>query len=215
MSLPFDAGQFFRVFARYNEAVWPAQIALVLAALAILALLALRRDWADRAICALLALLWAWMAIVYHFGFFAAINPAALLFGMVFLVGAAAFFWSGALRGWVRFSARAATSRAVGYLLIAYALLGYPLASFALGHRYPATPTFGLPCPTTIFTLGVLAFQRAPCRIEVLIVPLAWALIASHAAWLLGVYEDFGLLLAGVALLSIAPRTCFMMKGRT
>jgi Family of unknown function (DUF6064) len=35
MPLPFDARQFFEVFARYNTAVWPAQIVLHVAALSV------------------------------------------------------------------------------------------------------------------------------------------------------------------------------------
>jgi hypothetical protein len=215
MNLPFDTGQFFGVFARYNEAVWPAQFALMLVALAILVLLGLRREWADRTICALLAGLWAWMAVVYHIGFFAAINPAALLFGIAFLVGAGTLAWSGAVRGLVRFDNRALSSRVGGYALIAFALVLYPLATFALGQRYPAIPTFGLPCPTTVFTLGVLALQRAPCRFDVLAVPLLWTLVSSQAAWRLEVYQDFGLLAAAVAVSAICVCPNFITRGKT
>jgi hypothetical protein len=86
VTLPFDVAQFFAVFARYNAAVWPTQI--VLTALAVAAiLLALRsRGWSDRAVGAVLGFFWIWMGAVYHWGFFRAINPAAALFGGLFVL---------------------------------------------------------------------------------------------------------------------------------
>jgi hypothetical protein len=80
-------------------------------------------------------------------------------------------------------------------LLIAYALIGYPLIGASLGHRYPAAPTFGLPCPTTIFTLGVLVMGR-PVPRHLLLVPVAWAIVGGFAACRLGVAEDSGLPIA-------------------
>ena len=40
------------------------------------------------------------------------------------------------------------------------ALVAYPVLSAMLGREFPEMPTFGLPCPTTIFTLGLLAFLK-------------------------------------------------------
>jgi hypothetical protein len=79
-----------------------------------------------------------------------------------------------------------------------YALIGYPALGWAFGHRYPAAPTFGVPCPTTIFTLGLLLWglERLPWR--VVVVPLLWAGVGTSAAATLGITEDFGLPLAGI-----------------
>jgi hypothetical protein len=59
-------------------------------------------------------------------------------------------------------------------------------------------PTFGLPCPTTIFTIGTLCLLRTPFPRHVLGAPFLWAAIGSQAAFLLGVYQDLGLLAAGL-----------------
>jgi len=75
MHPPFTAEQFFDVFRRYNEAVWPAQVALV--AVALLALMAafranVRRSWRwGQMAIVLLAVLWLWSGIAYHKAFFA------------------------------------------------------------------------------------------------------------------------------------------------
>lgn len=199
MKLPFDAAQFLEVFARYNQAVWPMQLVFYALAVGALLMLALRVRHADRAMSALLALLWAWIGIVYHGMFFREINPAATLFAALFLAGAAAFAWQGVVRARLVFQGAHAVAGAAGMALIAYALVLYPLLSIVFGHPYPAAPTFGLPCPTVIFTLGVLLFLKAPYPRTVFIAPLAWAAIGVQAAVLLGMYEDFGMLLAALA----------------
>lgn len=204
MSLPFSTEQFFAVFTRYNEAVWPAQ--LVLAALAIGVLVAIARGapGAARLGYGLLALLWAWMAIVYHALFFSSINPAAWLFAA--LSGVAALLF--AREATTRPPAPAGTGRPrrlVGWLLVLYALPGYPLVAWAAGQRYPGMPTFGLPCPTTIWTLGVLVLLPGSRR-RLAVVPLLWAVVGTSAAVQLGVPEDFGLPAAALLALPFLVR---------
>jgi hypothetical protein len=204
MSLPFTRMAFFDVFVRYNEAVWPAQFVLYALAVVALGLVFVRRGHADRSIAAILALLWLWMGGVYHLAYFRPINPAASLFGGVFLLGAAAFAWEGVVRGRLRFEPRIRAQSRIALALIAYALVVYPLLALLLGHGYPAMPTFGLPCPTTLFTLGMLALLRPPYPGYVLAVPVLWTLVGVQAALLLGVYEDLGLIFAGAAGLWLA-----------
>lgn len=86
-----------------------------------------------------------------------------------------------------------------GELAQAFALVGYPLAGEMLGHRYPAAPTFGLPCPTTIFTLGVLLMTTPVLSRLQVIAPLLWALIGTTAAFVLGVVQDLALIAAALA----------------
>ncbi len=197
MSLPFTQQQFFEVFGRYNDAVMPLQVGLVLLALSAYVALMVRRRDSDRVISVVLAVLWAW-GTVYHLAFFRAVNPAATLFGVLFVAGAAVFAWSGVWRGRMVFDCESRTRRIAGHAMIAYALVAYPLLSTMLGREFPEMPTFGLPCPTTIFTLGMLAFLSTPVPRHVFAVPIAWALIGAQGAFLLGVYEDLGLLVAGL-----------------
>lgn len=198
MKLPFTPEQFFDVFRQYNEAVWPAQLALNLIALAAIGLLVWRRPYSDRAISGILALLWAWTGIAYHLIFFTTINQAAFAFGAIFVAGAGAFLWAGVVKGQLAFASSHTTHRILGGVLIVFALVAYPALAELFGHGYPAMPTFGLPCPTTIFTIGVLCFLAAPFPRYVLAAPVLWAAIGCQAAFLLGVYQDLGLLVAGI-----------------
>ena len=199
MTLPFTRAAFFEVFVRYNEAVWPAQVFLYSIGIAAVALAVAPRRHAGRAIAGILALLWVWTGAVYHLAYFRPINPAAVAFGAVFLLGGAAFAWEGLVRNRLRFAAASGPRAYAGYALLGYALVVYPLLAIGLGHAYPAMPTFGLPCPTTIFTLGMLALLRPPYPRHVFIAPILWTLVGSQAALLLGVLEDLGLAAAGLA----------------
>lgn len=94
-----------------------------------------------------------------------------------------------------------------GVALIVFALVVYPVWSAYAGHSYPATPTFGLPCPTTIFTIGVLAFAVPPYPRSPLVAPVLWCFVGAQAAFLLGVQPDLGLVaaaLVGIGLLVTA-----------
>jgi hypothetical protein len=65
-------------------------------------------------------------------------------------------------------------------------------------------PLFGIaPCPTTIFTIGVLLMASDRLTLWLSIIPIAWALIGTSAALFLGVPEDLGLAVAVIALLGI------------
>lgn len=193
MSLPFSREEFFGVFARYNEAVWPAQLGLYLVALIALVFAFRRSRDASRGVYAVLAILWLWMAVVYHGAFFFAINPLAALFAVVFLIQAFIFAGLAAQRTVAVIDPLNDFSGWAGGVLVCFGLVFYELLSMAKGHFYPYQPTFGLPCPTTIFTLGLLlwGWQRIP-RFA-LVIPILWACIGTLAAFQLGVAEDLSL----------------------
>ena len=107
MQLPFTRDQFFDLFAAYNEALWPALIALWIASVVASVLLLSSRRPPDRWISALLSAHWAWSALAYHVAFFTSINPAAWVFAALFLVQAALFFWSGVVQGRLSFAPQA------------------------------------------------------------------------------------------------------------
>lgn len=205
MDVPFTVDQFFDVFARYNNGVWPAQWLLNALAVVVVALVVQGRPSHGRWISSALALLWGWMAVAYHFAYFTGINPAAWAFGAISLLGGLWFGWVGVVKRRLHFALGRGLQTWTAGTLVVFALLMYPLAGFMLGNRYPTAPTFGLPCPTTIFTIGILLFAKPPVSRSVFIVPVLWALVGSSAAIALGVYQDLGLLVACiVAIVALA-----------
>ena len=199
MQLPFTIEQFFGVFRLYNSTVWPAQVFLVLLAVLAIVFIALRRPWSGAAASALLALLWVWIGAAYHLAFFARINPVAYGFGALSIAGGLLFAWHGVICRRFEFAFDRSFRTGLGIALLAFALVVYPVWSTLAGHGYPELPTFGLPCPTTIFAIGVLALASGTRLRTVLAVPILWSLVGGQAAFLLDVKPDLGLLVAGVA----------------
>jgi hypothetical protein len=199
MRFPFTIDQFLDVFRRYNAAVWPAQWILGALGLVAIVLALTGRRSASRWVSIILALLWLWMAAAYHLAFFTSINRAAIAFAAAFAVQAAVFTWVAFRTPAVTYRPRSRVAAIIGAVLIIYAIVVYPVLGYALGHRYPAAPTFGVPCPTTILTLGLVVWAGRSLPRRVLVVPLAWSLVATSAAVNLGMIEDFGLLAAAIA----------------
>jgi uncharacterized protein DUF6064 len=197
MSLPFSREEFFDLLAAYNGALWPAVIALWLASvLAGVWLLSSRRS-PGRWLSGLLAVHWAWSAIAYHAVFFTRINPAAWVFAAMFLLQAALFLWSGVIKGRLSFMQPHTAWRSIGWVLVAYAVL-YPAINVVEHGSLLKAPTFGLPCPTTIFTAGLLLM--VPRSRTLAVVPIIWSVIGGSAAVLFGVTADYALPAAGAVL---------------
>jgi hypothetical protein len=206
MGLPFTVEQFVDVFSQYNAAVWPAQTVLTaLAALCVLAMFSNLR-WRGLFISAILAALWLWLALAYHWAFFSRINPLAYAFAAASIAGALLFLWHGVHRRRLHFRWQSRPMDWLGAVLVGYALLIYPVLNALSGHRYPGTATFGLPCPTTLFTIGVLAWLEAPYPRSVLVVPMLWSLVGVQAAFLLDMPADLALAPAALIALVLMAR---------
>jgi hypothetical protein len=197
MQLPFTREQFFDLFAAYNEALWPAVVALWAASAVIVALRLSARRSHDRWVSALLVGHWAWSAVAYHVAFFTRINPAAWLFAALFLSQAVLLFRVGVVQRRLSFAPWDNAWAPLAWGLIAYSL-AYPAIN-ATDHRSLwRIPTFGLPCPTTILTAGVLMLAT-PQSWSLSTVPVIWSAIGGSAAFLLGVRADVALPIAGLA----------------
>ena len=205
MQLPFTKEQFFDLFASYNEALWPAAVALWIASAVILALRLSAPRPHDRWISALLVAHWAWSALAYHVAFFTRINPAAWLFAALFLGQAVLFFRVGVVQRRLSFAPWGNAWAPLAWGLIAYSL-AYPFIN-AIDHlSLVRIPTFGLPCPTTIFTAGALMLATRRSW-SLSIVPVIWSAIGGSAAFLLGVHADMALPIAGIVLTIFSMRS--------
>ena len=198
MKLPFTVEQFLDVFRQYNIAVWPMQIVLILLALVVVYFSVQKKSYSARLIIIILAFFWLWMGIVYHLVYFSTINKAAIVFGASFIIQSFVFLYFGVIKKRLSFRFKADENGIAGMTLVIFALLIYPLIGYWSGHIYPSSPTFGLPCPTTIFTFGILLFSSSKISLWVIIIPVLWSLIGFSAAFSLGVKEDTGLLIAGL-----------------
>ena len=218
MQLPFSLGDFLNVFKTYNQTIFPLQIVFYFIAFLCIYFLFTGNKDLNIKISIALSFFWLWMGIVYHIIFFSTINKAAYIFGAFFIIQGIMFAGCGLIRKKILFEYRKNTYNYIGIIFLLYALIIYPVLGTLLGHAYPYSPTFGLPCPTTIFTFGILLFTNEKIPLHLLIIPLLWSIIGFTAAFTLTFFEDTGLLVAGVTgfiLLMISNRKFTIEKKAT
>ena len=158
MQFPFSLENFLNVFKNYNESIFPLQIIFYLVAFISIYFLFNRKESGNKFIASALSFYWLWIGIVYHIIFFSTINKAAYIFWILFIVQGVLFAFYGVIKDSLSFEYQKSAFNYIGIIFIAYALIIYPVLGHLFGHRYPYSPTFGLPCPTTIFTFGILLF---------------------------------------------------------
>ena len=136
--MDFTVEQFLDMFHRYNEAIWPMQIVGYAIGLFIVAVLVARHRGSrsflasptvlDRLVPALLASYWAWLGVVFMWGYQADLSASGRPFGVLLLVGAAAFGVA-ALVGADLGLGRAPSWRlAVGAGMVVYGMVDLPAA---------------------------------------------------------------------------------------
>jgi len=200
MKAPFTLEQFLTVFQTYNLAIWPLEIAAYLLGAGAVLLVFRRTKGGDRIISAILSLMWLANGLLYHITFFSAINKAAYVFGAMFIIQALMFFWQGVLKNGLVFGKTGSWYQTAGLIFIGYAMVIYPLLGIPARHVWPRSPMFGAaPCPTTIYTFGLLLLSLGRVPKKLLIVPLLWSLLGLSAAVNFGIYEDLGLIVAGLS----------------
>jgi hypothetical protein len=141
------------------------------------------------------------LGAAYHAVFFARINPAAWLFAAFFAVQALAMLWYALAGGGLTFAWRRSWRHAAAAVLMVYAL-AYPALAVLTGHQVLRAPLFGVPCPTVLFTAGVLLTAVPPAPRWLLAIPVAWSIVGGSAALLLGMPADWMLWLAAAALVA-------------
>lgn len=198
MKIPFTIGQFLSIFQHYNFSVWPMQVLLLVSAIVTIYVILKKTKHSNRIATVILAFLWFWMGIVYHLLHFTSINKAAYLFGSAFIIQALLFLYSGLLKSNLSFRYQHNIYGIMGSLFVVYSLVIYPGLAYIFGHNYPQMPTFGVPCPTVIFTFGILLWMDRKIPKYLLIIPFLWSIVGFSAAINLQIKEDFGLFIAGL-----------------
>ncbi len=197
--LPYTAEVLYSVLEQYNRAIWPAQI--VATGLGLAAVVSVLRPFpgSGRLIAAALAAAWAWIGVAYHLMHMAAIDFAAPALGVLFVIQGALLAWTGALRGRLAWRFRADAFGWTGIGLVVLAMAAYPLIAWLAGHGWPRAPMVGVaPCPTAIFTIGILLLVDGRTPLHLVAIPVLGALYCGATAWLLNLPEDLAVPLAGV-----------------
>lgn len=78
--------------------------------------------------------------------------------------------------------------------------IAYPFLVLVAGMRWPRMPSFGVPCPTTLLTVGLLLGMEPRQLRGLAPIPFLWCLIGGSAAFTLRVRPDWMLFPAALAL---------------
>ena len=180
--LLFSTNTYFRLVESYNRAIGPVLIAGLAAGIAIA--VRLRRPGSGRAISAVLAACWIWVALAFFARRYASINWGAKYFAGSFLLEGALLIVVGLVGGRLAPVAQPAWVSRLGVAVFFLALFGEPLIGRLSGRPWLQAGFFGTsPDPTTVATLGLLLFAKRRNRLLLSIVPAICAAI-SAGAWI-------------------------------
>jgi hypothetical protein len=204
--LLFSPRTYYRLFELYNLAVWPAHIVALALAAAILLLLRGGTPWQGRAIFAILAGCWLWVAWAYLYERYDTINWAASYFAIAFALQAALLLWRA---GFPAPSIRLRSDMAsrVGLALFLFGAFLYPLIAPAMGRPWTQTEIFGMaPDPTAVATLGIILVASGRALWELLVIPVVWCAISGATLWTRGSPDALVPVLVGCLALIVAIR---------
>lgn len=203
MSFPFTLTEFLEMIASYNTAIWPMQVLVYQVGIVAVVFAIRGTNISSRVVSFILAFYWIWIGILFNGIYFTKLSSNAVVFAVLFVIQGIILLAAGFFRKKIAFAAKADAYGLVGGLLVLYGMVGYPVIEHLLGRGYPQSLAFGLvPCPTTIFTLGLLLWSKPRLPKYVLIIPflysLAGILVAAE-----GIVEDYGLTAAGLVTVAL------------
>ena len=212
--LLFSPRTYYRLIERHNVATWPWQIATLGLGLVIAAMLRRAAPWQGRAISAVLAALWTWVAWAFVWRRYVPINWAASYLVWLLVIEVLLLVWTGVIRGELRFRGRRDAAATLGIALFILALALHPMLAPLLGRGWRQAEIFGIaPDPTVVATLGVLLLAEGSPRWGLMAAPLLWCVISGATLWAMGSPEVWVLLSAALLALGASARVA-MRAGR-
>ena len=192
----FSIVDFLSVLASYNLAIWPLQIISYILIIIALLFSFVATNYAPKIVFSILSFLWLFNGIVFSLIFWAPSHMFGYFFGVCFVIQGLLFL-SGIKKSEIKTGKVNKMFTIFGILFVLYAAVGYQLFGYSLGHVYPKFFAVGLvPCPTTILTFGIfLIIGNIPFKYYA--IPLVIALGGFLPAYN-GIYEDVGLVIAGI-----------------
>lgn len=188
---------FLVVLERYNLSIWPLQIFAYIFGFLALLFTVKSTKYSNNIILAVLSFFWLWNGIVFCPIYWAPTYKYAYLFGALCIIQGSLFL-IGVIKSNMSIRFHPNLYSIIGILAVIYAMGGYYLLGYFMGHVYPKSFPFGLvPCPTTIFTFGLFLMTDKKFPRYYLIMPFIFSLTGSLAVYK-GIVEDIGLIIVGL-----------------
>jgi hypothetical protein len=195
--LSFSLEEFLVVLENYNVAIWPLQIIAYALILLVLFISLKPTKYSAKIVSLILSFFWLFTGIVFCFIYWAPTHIFGYIFGICCTAQGILFLYS-LIRSDITISLPNKTNMFIGILFILYAMIGYQILGYYLGHIYPKFFAVGLvPCPTTIFTFGLFVILNTKIPIKYVAIPFVISLGGFLAAYN-GIYEDIGLIILGI-----------------
>ncbi len=190
--LLFSERVYDRMFELHNAHLWPLHVVALAIGLLLLVVAVRPSPRLIRIALGLLSIAWLFVAVVFLYGRYAAINWAAIYLLPIFAVAAAALmFW--ALRSQAPVLER---GRGLAFLtalgVLAFSIVCYPLLGLVTERSWGMAEVFGItPDPTVMATLAFLALVRSsPALLPMLVVAL-WTVVTALTLYALGRSDFF------------------------
>lgn len=202
--LLFTSHTYYRLFELYNRALWPVHVAAAALGLMLLVLMLHGGARRGRAIAAILAACWLWVAVAFLFARYDAVNWMARYAALGFTLEAILLIVSGVVLNRLKSGAEMTSAdftSLAGTAIVVFALFIQPLSAPLFGRPWTQMEIFGLaPDPTVAATLGaLLAMRRAPWYL--LVIPILWCAITGATLWAMAAPE--ALIMPAIAVLVI------------
>jgi len=193
----FDLQEFLLLLESYNLEIWPLQIVAYLLGVFAIILSFKKSRTSDKLILITLSFYWLWTGIVFCSLYWAPTYEFAYGFSVLFIIQGILFLYA-VIGSNFKIHFNGKFNSILGLVFIIYAMIGYQVLGYFLGHSYPKFFAFGMvPCPTTIFTIGLFLFAYKKLPKYLIIIPFIIAISGSIAVYN-GIWEDVGLIVAGV-----------------
>jgi Family of unknown function (DUF6064) len=188
--LLFSPRTYYRLLARHNESLWPAQLFTLGLGLGILVLLLRPRPWQGRAISLTLAALWSWIAVAFLWQRYTTINWTAVYLVPLFVIEALLLAWLGGIRSRLTFRLNRDPASLIGLGLFILSVLLYPMVARLAGRDWAQAEVFGVvPDPTVIATLALLLLAPGRPRWSLVPVPILWCVLTGATLWAMNAPE--------------------------
>jgi len=196
--LSFSLEEFLLVLENYNLDIWPLQIIAYVLIILVLFISLKPTKYSVKIVLVVLSFFWLFTGIVFCIIYWAPSHLFGLIFGISCTVQGLLFLCS-VIRSDITIGSPDKIYTLIGILFVLYAIVGYQIFGYYLGHIYPKFFAVGLvPCPTTIFTLGIFLIINKSIPIKYFVIPLVISLGGFLAAYN-GIYEDIGLIIVGIS----------------
>jgi len=197
--LDFKLETFLNLLAGYNQNIWPLQILSYFLGILSTTIAIKTFKNSSRMISAILSFFWLWTGIVFCIFYWGPVYKPAYLFCVLWIVQGVFFLVSGVFKSDISFQFKPDPRSFLGLLFIIYALAGYQIFGYFIGHRYPRFFAPGLvPCPTNVFTVGILLLTDKKFPRYLMVLPFLWS-ISGFMPVSKGVLEDMGMIIIGIA----------------